>query len=283
MKNKKCIYIMTNPSFKEWVKIGYTDNLEKRLKDLNGSSAVPFSFHVYATMEADKPLSDKPLHNLLDMLNPELRSIEKFESGKVRKREFYAISPEEAYEILKNVAALSNKKVTRYDMSSEEIKIAKEAEAVHCKFQETLDARNRFWSELIATEVTKEDFVKAFPGRRKAGNNHWYNLPLGTTRGHISLTLNSRHNGVAVEIYIPHDKKFYKELSTHKAEINASISEDLEWQPLEGKDAARIILRNEVGDFRQLNGVDTDAAIDWLLSTAVLFKKTFAKYIKAAK
>lgn len=32
MKDTGCIYILTNPSFKEYVKIGYATNLEKRLK-----------------------------------------------------------------------------------------------------------------------------------------------------------------------------------------------------------------------------------------------------------
>ncbi|MFR2096041.1 GIY-YIG nuclease family protein [Eubacterium sp.] len=31
------IYILTNPSFKEYVKIGYVDNVDSRLKQLNNS------------------------------------------------------------------------------------------------------------------------------------------------------------------------------------------------------------------------------------------------------
>ena len=33
--NKGIIYILTNPSFPEFVKIGYADDLEKRLAQLN--------------------------------------------------------------------------------------------------------------------------------------------------------------------------------------------------------------------------------------------------------
>ncbi len=32
MKDTGCIYILTNPSFPDYVKIGYATNLEKRLK-----------------------------------------------------------------------------------------------------------------------------------------------------------------------------------------------------------------------------------------------------------
>ena len=38
------IYILTNPSFKEYVKIGYADDVQKRLKQLNRSECIPFAF-----------------------------------------------------------------------------------------------------------------------------------------------------------------------------------------------------------------------------------------------
>ena len=40
------IYILTNPSFPDYVKIGYADNVEERVRQLNASEAVPFSFHI---------------------------------------------------------------------------------------------------------------------------------------------------------------------------------------------------------------------------------------------
>lgn len=51
MENKGYIYILTNPSFKEYVKIGYADNVENRLRQLNNSECTPFAFRVYATYE----------------------------------------------------------------------------------------------------------------------------------------------------------------------------------------------------------------------------------------
>ena len=67
------IYIFTNPSFEEYVKIGYANNVKQRLDELNSSTAVPFAFRIYATYEVDSALSDKKLHSILDKLNPELR------------------------------------------------------------------------------------------------------------------------------------------------------------------------------------------------------------------
>lgn len=100
------IYIMTNPSFPEYVKIGYAKDPEQRLSELNRSTAVPFAFRIYATYEVDSELSDKKLHSILDKLNPDLRSMEEIE-GKKRVREFYAMSAEDAYSILEAIAEIN--------------------------------------------------------------------------------------------------------------------------------------------------------------------------------
>ena len=99
------IYILTNPSFPDYVKIGYADDVDERLRQLNRSECIPFSFRVYATYEVSNRLVDLKLHNLIDQLNPTLRSIETT-NGKQRKREFYAMSPQEAYAILEAIAEI---------------------------------------------------------------------------------------------------------------------------------------------------------------------------------
>lgn len=99
------IYILTNPSFKEYVKIGYADNVEQRLKQLNKSECTPFAFRVYATYKVNVRLSDMKIHNMIDKLNPNLRSIDNVD-GKKRIREFYAMRPEDAYEIFEAMAEI---------------------------------------------------------------------------------------------------------------------------------------------------------------------------------
>lgn len=103
---KGVIYILTNPSFPEYVKIGYADNLEKRMEQLNRSESIPFAFRAYAIYEVTSRLTDRSLHDLIDKLNPELRSIDNFD-GKERRREFYAMSPDEAYSLLECIAKIS--------------------------------------------------------------------------------------------------------------------------------------------------------------------------------
>lgn len=106
-ENNGVIYILTNPSFPEYVKIGYADDIDKRLKQLNRSECIPFAFRVYATYEVSSRLSDLKIHSIIDKLNPNLRSVESF-NGKQRIREFYAMSPKDAYSILEAIAEIHN-------------------------------------------------------------------------------------------------------------------------------------------------------------------------------
>jgi len=129
-EHKGVIYILTNPSFEEFVKIGYADDVEQRLQQLNRSECIPFAFRVYATYEVDSRLSDKKVHAIIDKLNPELRSIDQF-NGQKRVREFYAMSPEDAYSILEAMAEIHNctdrlKRADQNDEAQKDEKIAKE-------------------------------------------------------------------------------------------------------------------------------------------------------------
>lgn len=122
MEKAGVIYILTNPSFPEYVKIGYADDIDKRLKDLNRSECVPFAFRVYATYEVNSRLSDLKIHTIIDKLNPNLRSIDNF-NGQKRVREFYAMPPEDAYSILEAIAEIHGctDRLTLVKMSEAEI------------------------------------------------------------------------------------------------------------------------------------------------------------------
>ncbi len=119
------------------------------MKQLNRSECIPFAFRVYATYEVDSRLSDKKIHSIIDKLNPNLRSIETFE-GKERKREFYAMSPEDAYSILEAIAEINGrsdklikKELTQADLEAEEQ--AEEIEEEHREIRAHSDSR---WLEL---------------------------------------------------------------------------------------------------------------------------------------
>ena len=146
------IYILTNPSFPEYVKIGYADNIETRLKQLNRSECTPYAFRVYATYEVSTRLTDMRLHNMIDRLNPTLRAIDNVD-GKKRVREFYAMSAENAYGLFEAMAEIHG--------TQDKLKLYKLTE------QQKED-------EQIAEEV-KEEYEKAKPLTFPE-----YGIPLGS-------------------------------------------------------------------------------------------------------
>lgn len=132
---KGYIYIMTNPSYDGLnngavVKIGYADDVEKRRKQLSGSG-VPMEYRVYATYEVNERLNDTKLHEMIDKLNPELRISETTEKGKKKVREFYYLTPEDAYNILETIATISGttKRLKKCKITKEQIEEDKEMRA----------------------------------------------------------------------------------------------------------------------------------------------------------
>lgn len=98
---KGYIYIMTNPALKDMVKIGFATDVETRRKQLS-TTALPYEYEVYATYETSGNLEDKKLHKMIDNLNPDLRVSS--------NREFFVMSPQDAYELLEAIATISGTK-----------------------------------------------------------------------------------------------------------------------------------------------------------------------------
>ena len=89
---------MTNPGMLGLVKIGYSNDPEKRRKDLSRPSGIPADFVLYATYAVPVELADKKVHSLITTLNPSL----KFSPN----REYFKMDPEDAYKILEALAAI---------------------------------------------------------------------------------------------------------------------------------------------------------------------------------
>ena len=109
--SKGIVYILINPCLDGWVKIGMTErnDIDRRLKELNTPTNLPLSYRCYATYEVEQPLEvEKRIHSIIDRIDDTLHAREQLENGKIREREFFKISPETAYGIFKDVAALRN-------------------------------------------------------------------------------------------------------------------------------------------------------------------------------
>lgn len=133
-KEEGYVYILKNPSFPHLVKIGYADDVEKRVKALNKSAALPYAYRIYAKYKVNNRLEDKDFHNIIDRLNPSLRTVENVD-GKIRKREFFEMSAEEAYEIFRSIAKINGmeENLTLVEPSKEDMEEEEKAYQVRTK------------------------------------------------------------------------------------------------------------------------------------------------------
>tara|TARA_B100001057_G_C22547846_1_gene832253 strand:- start:58 stop:666 length:609 start_codon:yes stop_codon:yes gene_type:complete len=101
------VYILTNESMPDTIKIGITDNLERRIKELDNTST-PLPFECYYAVELeDASVIEKQLHEGLD-------------DKRIRQnREFFNATPEQAKALLKMVEVMGGKDVTPKDVITE--------------------------------------------------------------------------------------------------------------------------------------------------------------------
>ena len=173
------IYILTNPSFKTYVKIGKAvkQTIADRVRSLNASSAVPFAFNIYATYKTNNAdRIEKMLHKLLDQFKYELRAREKTESGRERVREFFAMDAEQAFTYLQTVAEgfgdeqnviLVNKTKEQIDEEDIAVKVEVRAEkikAANFSFVRkgiSAGAQIEFWKDSkITARVIDEKYIE---------------------------------------------------------------------------------------------------------------------------
>ena len=145
--SKGYIYILKNPSFPDYVKIGYADDVEERVKQLNSSECTPFAFRVYATYEVNSRLLDKKIHSIIDKLNPQLRSVDEY-NGQKRVREFYAMSAEDAYSIFEAIADINDcsDKLKKWIVSEDDLREESIAAEVAEEIEYIKSSRHPIWT-----------------------------------------------------------------------------------------------------------------------------------------
>lgn len=97
-----------------YVKIGYASDLANRLTSLN--TGMLKNFEVFAVYETPTNLADRQFHALIDDLAPIVRA-RVVDGQKVQDKEFFKLEPEQAYDLLEHIAAISGteKCLHRYD------------------------------------------------------------------------------------------------------------------------------------------------------------------------
>lgn len=130
-----------------------------------------------------------------------------------------------------------------------------------------------FFERMIEYGKESAKYVKSWHAPRP---QHWQNIRVGSSQAHLSATLNSKEQQVAMELYIPDNKELFHKLYAKKDDIEAKLGFTLDWQELPERKASRIIVTHD-GDF--LDESDSKELIKWLVETADSFTRVFPKYL----
>ena len=116
---------------------------------------------------------------------------------------------------------------------------------------------------------------------RKASTDHWYDVELGITGVHISITLVNKANTVGVEVYIHDDKALFDVLLEKKELIEAETGTTFSWERLDGKKASRIKYSIFGLDFDNHSNYH-DLMVE-VIDKVVIMRKVFKNYISVIK
>ncbi len=195
MANEKTgyIYVLTNESFHRdnWVKIGYAEDVEKRVKELSNTS-VPLPYEVYCTYEIPRIHGvkdpDKLLHDLITKLNPSLRISP--------NREFFEMLPLDAYDMLHAIAQMHDRtdKLKKNDDNQADQEVQKEydysVEALFPSGSEVRSLYDKMKLLILSVDASLEESPRQnYVTFKKNGNN---TVSLWPKSGWIEVVLNAK-------------------------------------------------------------------------------------------
>lgn len=103
IQHQEMVYLLSNESIPGWVKIGRTNSIDRRLKELYNTS-VPLPFRLVESIVTntfeESALLENSIHSIIDTLNPNLRK-----NTEAYRREFFRMTVDEG----KSIFSLVNK------------------------------------------------------------------------------------------------------------------------------------------------------------------------------
>lgn len=133
--------------------------------------------------------------------------------------------------------------------------------------------RLNFWNRFNEVLLSRNKPFNA----RKATTDHWYDVALGTSEAHISITLVNKTNSIGIEVYINDNKELFDRLYSESETIQNELDFSMDWQRLDNKKASRIIYYMGGLDFD--NHENYDELINEVIDKVVITKDLFKKYI----
>lgn len=108
---------------------------------------------------------------------------------------------------------------------------------------------------------------------------HWYTVSIGSSEAHLALTVNTRENIIAIDLYIVKDKDFYESINLREDKIKEQLGEELNWWNAEKASGLRI--KKQVKDVFAESTLES--SFQWLYERTLLMQKVFGKYLRDYK
>lgn len=142
-------------------------------------------------------------------------------------------------------------------------------------------------SEISKTQAQRLEFWTMFNDEvinqgkpfniRKPTVDHWYDIAIGNSEAHITVSLIKKYNNVLVEFWINNNKELFDQLYENKEEIESQLFFDLEWLRLDNKKASRII--SYINNLNLGNHSNYHELINESIKRIIEMRKVFKKYL----
>ena len=137
----------------------------------------------------------------------------------------------------------------------------------------TQSERLQFWNQFNDLIIERG---KPF-NVRKASTDHWYDVAIGRSDAHITITLVNKDSLVGVELYIFDNKELYDRIFTKKELIESELGFELSWERLDNIKASRIIYR--IGGLNFDNHENYNSLMNEVIDKVIKMRDVFRKYI----
>lgn len=137
----------------------------------------------------------------------------------------------------------------------------------------TLEKQLFFWETFNAYAISKSDFMKLFKLKKPHPQN-WYDLSIGNSACHVSLTINTQKDILSAGLYIEKDKELFHHLMASRDAIEEFLGSPLVWNDAS---VASLIIAQRDGS------IDSDHKhleeyFDWYCDMAIKIRKMAEKF-----
>ena len=136
----------------------------------------------------------------------------------------------------------------------------------------------QFWAEFV-------EYVAAHNvpiAKHKPQPQHWHNVAIGRSGASLALTVRLSKKDIGCELYFDFEgaTELFEALRAESEAVEKIVGASLDWQPLPGKKASRILLRAPIDANEEENW---PAAFEWFAVTVPKFRAAFEKRVRAFK